>query len=134
MAILGAKKAEEERLTAIIQTRLTVLQARLNLAAVQAQLNAPMPPSPTDYVHHERTPSLSHSTASSAINSPPIPHAMPQYFNYNPAPSADRKLPPMNFENRLPPLQTRDRDSPRRPEGLEMLLEGVREAERKERA
>jgi hypothetical protein len=133
MAILGAKKAEEERLTSIIQTRLTVLQARLNLAAIQAQLASPTPDYAEFQAHghpHERTPSLSHSS-SSAPQSPPLPHMHPVNGYY------DRM--PMGYDrmDRLPPIHRERSDScgsRRRNDGLEMLLEGVREAERKERA
>ncbi|BEI84692.1 hypothetical protein CcaverHIS002_0500930 [Cutaneotrichosporon cavernicola] len=112
MAILQAKKSEEERLTAIIQTRLTILQARLN-HLVQRFFTSP----PTILL-----------LAGDRAHSPPPP--------------------PMGYSDRerLPPLRecdTRDRDrdrrerpvSPREPAGgLEMLLEGVREAEREDRA
>ncbi|RSH85569.1 hypothetical protein EHS25_003708 [Saitozyma podzolica] len=48
LSILGAKKAEEERLTALIQTRLTILQARLSLhTAAAAQLSSGDMPSPS---------------------------------------------------------------------------------------
>ncbi|ORX34712.1 hypothetical protein BD324DRAFT_609890 [Kockovaella imperatae] len=46
LAILGAKKAEEERLTALISTRLTILQARLSLHSAAAALAAQQPPTP----------------------------------------------------------------------------------------
>ncbi|ORY23637.1 hypothetical protein BCR39DRAFT_549051 [Naematelia encephala] len=62
LSILGAKKAEEERLTALIQTRLTVLQARLSLHSAAASMAAAP----------ERTPSLT-SSGSSAVDSPPPP-------------------------------------------------------------
>lgn len=174
MAILQAKKSEEERLTAIIQTRLTILQARLNMAAIQAQ----MPPSPADCppfpaqaapVRQERTPSLSGTSSSAA--SPPAPHhAHPQYYqSFQQGPERIHLPPPMGLYNdRLPPLREHSREREREPRerdsrdrresresrderdhrdrrerqppspresagGLEMLLEGVREAERKER-
>lgn len=173
MAILQAKKSEEERLTAIIQTRLTILQARLNMAAIQVQ----MPPAPDAFppfngqpgasapTRQERTPSLSGS--SSSTNSPPAPaHAHAQYYQqFSHGPERIHLPPPSNMYNdRLPPLrehsrehdvrdvrdrrEDRERERERDPRdrrerqppspreaagGLEMLLEGVREAERKER-
>ncbi|WVQ93752.1 hypothetical protein IAU59_000829 [Kwoniella sp. CBS 9459] len=54
LSILGAKKAEEERLTALIQTRLTILQARLSLHSAAASLSAiPMVQAPSS----DRSPS-----------------------------------------------------------------------------
>ncbi|CAK9779379.1 hypothetical protein CC85DRAFT_288663 [Cutaneotrichosporon oleaginosum] len=166
MAILQAKKSEEERLTAIIQTRLTILQARLNMAAIQAQMPGPVPadayppayppatargpgPEPTS-ARQERTSSLSSSV--SAATSPPN---APYYYSHGP--ERIHLPPPMGYADRerLPPMRERERErerdvrerresdprdrrdrpaSPREPAGgLEMLLEGVREAERKER-
>lgn len=136
MAILGAKKSEEERLTAIIQTRLTILQARLNLAAIQAQMPEPaMPPMPQQ-------------------------KESPRYY-YQPRENREREsvqLPPMSFYGRDRRERSRERDvrererevrerdpremggsrspplkSPESRGGLDMLLEGVREAERAER-
>ena len=62
-------------------------------------------------------------------------HMPPQHHYFQ---QHDRVLPPpssMGYD-RLPPIhrERSDSGSSRRPEGLEMLLEGVREAERKERA
>jgi hypothetical protein len=65
-------------------------------------------------------------------------HPHPHYFQHAHHDRSDRVLPPpsaMGYD-RLPPLhrERSDSGSSRRPEGLEMLLEGVREAEaRKER-
>lgn len=129
LAILGAKKSEEERLTCIIQTRLTILQARLNLAAIQAQMPcAPEFPEPS--TRQERTPSL--SNASSADS--------PRQYYYQPR-EERVQLPPIGFygrdrSERLAPMRetSSGRQSPdSRAGGLEMLLEGVREAERKDR-
>jgi hypothetical protein len=151
MAILQAKKSEEERLTAIIQTRLTILQARLNMAAIQAQMPGPADAFPCppnrgpepSAPRQERTPSLS---SNGSATSPPN---APYYYSHGP--ERIHLPPPMGYADRerLPPLRERDsrdrRDSdprdrrerpvsPREPAGgLEMLLEGVREAERKER-
>ncbi|WWC99310.1 hypothetical protein V866_006211 [Kwoniella sp. B9012] len=96
LSILGAKKAEEERLTALIQTRLTVLQARLSLHSAAAALppqmtvpppnGSPLPPPPSQLELDgsgpvpppvERTPSLTSSrgagSTSSGMPSPPLP-------------------------------------------------------------
>ncbi|WRT63739.1 uncharacterized protein IL334_000662 [Kwoniella shivajii] len=100
LSILGAKKAEEERLTALIQTRLTILQARLSLHSAAASLppiQMPLPGmvendlSPRSQTHGsmpppqsipgaipvERTPSLTSSrgpgSSSSGMASPPLP-------------------------------------------------------------
>ncbi|EIW68020.1 hypothetical protein TREMEDRAFT_74383 [Tremella mesenterica DSM 1558] len=62
LSILGAKKAEEERLTALIQTRLSILQARLSLHSATAALSAPP-------IH-----ALSPSTAFRVPHSQNIPH------------------------------------------------------------
>ncbi|WWC66648.1 uncharacterized protein I206_100552 [Kwoniella pini CBS 10737] len=96
LAILGAKKAEEERLSALIQTRLTILQARLSLHSTAASLSSsPSPPVPvlengtilnSSNVQSnneipllvERTPSLTSSrgegSSSSGMPSPPLPN------------------------------------------------------------
>lgn len=63
LSILSAKKAEEERLTSLIQTRLTILQARLSLHSAVA---AAVPPTLAEM---ERTPSLT-SSISGEGNSP----------------------------------------------------------------
>ncbi|WVF66127.1 hypothetical protein IAT40_000866 [Kwoniella sp. CBS 6097] len=74
LSILGAKKAEEERLTALIQTRLTILQARLSLHSAAASLSAiPMVQAPSS----DRSPSdpainAGASTSVSAYGSPNI--------------------------------------------------------------
>lgn len=100
----------------------------------------------------DRTPSLSHgSTSSSNESSPPAPaHLPPPHSYYSSYASADRErerihLPPPNgydrerlsalCEDERAPRDPRDRSLSvgGRPAGLEMLLEGVREAERKER-
>ncbi|WVR03525.1 hypothetical protein IAU60_000517 [Kwoniella sp. DSM 27419] len=80
LSILGAKKAEEERLTALIQTRLTILQARLSLHSAAAQLSAQGAlPDPASIAPSaiERTPSLTSSrgpgSMSDGIASPPLP-------------------------------------------------------------
>lgn len=162
ISILGAKKAEEERLTAIVQTRLTVLQARLNLAAIQAQMAAPVPPMPHMMPPPppvvERTPSLSNSVSSNA-SSPRMAHAGRTPASNNQYWDAGVHLPPPTgydshhshhrfasihshhphqhqHPHQHPHQHHRERSdsaASRRPEGLEMLLEGVREAERKER-
>ncbi|WOO84681.1 uncharacterized protein LOC62_06G008198 [Vanrija pseudolonga] len=165
MAILGAKKSEEERLTSVIQTRLTILQARLNLAAIQAQMQAMPPmPDPSQFQGYppERTPSLSRGSVSSDNSSPRPSVSLPShgYAGYPAGYASERiHLPPpaAMYErdhprergDRLPPLREDDRrsapsprdrrppspgDDRRPPGGLEMLLEGVREAERKELA
>lgn len=132
-----------QRLTAIVQTRLTVLQARLNLAAIQAQMPSA---APVDLSRQERTPSLSHS-APSTDSSPRMSHpaAGGYWQQYPPASASSERIhlpPPMGYERdhrmhpHAHPHSPRDRSdsaSSRRPEGLEMLLEGVREAERKDR-
>ncbi|GMK58515.1 hypothetical protein CspeluHIS016_0505470 [Cutaneotrichosporon spelunceum] len=138
MAILQAKKSEEERLTAIIQTRLTILQARLNMAAVQAQMppaeSFPSYPPPGRAERQER-----HASTSSSVSSP----ANPPYY-YSQGPERIHLPPPMGYaeRERLPPMRQRDSDSDMRQRpvsprestgGLEMLLEGVREAEREDR-
>ncbi|WWC58228.1 uncharacterized protein I303_100766 [Kwoniella dejecticola CBS 10117] len=89
LAILGAKKAEEERLSALIQTRLTILQARLSLHSAAASLSPPqaLENGPTLPLSNgtgeaplpvERTPSLTSSrgggSTSSGMPSPPLPH------------------------------------------------------------
>lgn len=162
MSILGAKKAEEERMTAIIQTRLTVLQARLNLATIQAQMQA-MPP-PADGVRAERTPSLTHSASSHESSPAYYDHVhLPRPMGYSRDPrdlrERDERLPPLDERDMMeyqkerelreiremremrerelrefPDKMMRARsDSASRPQqGLEMLLEGVREAERKD--
>lgn len=180
MSILGAKKAEEERMTAIIQTRLTILQARLNLATIQAQMQA-MPPAPPVApvgadVRAERTPSLTHSSSSSHDSSPAyFDHVhLPRPMGYAPRDPRDardvrdvRELDERDMleyakerelrdlremrearERELrdfPPhphshhhlgaeklMRARSDSAPRSQQGLEMLLEGVREAERKD--
>ncbi|WWC85888.1 uncharacterized protein L201_000755 [Kwoniella dendrophila CBS 6074] len=95
LSILGAKKAEEERLTALIQTRLTILQARLSLHSAAASLPPVQPASTLENgITHaadqspsqqqqndmqpplpvERTPSLSSSRGgSSGMPSPSLP-------------------------------------------------------------
>lgn len=166
MSILGAKKAEEERMTAIIQTRLTILQARLNLATIQAQMQA-MPPPPPE-MRAERTPSLTHSASSHESSPAYYDHLhLPRPMGYrDPLPRDPRDLPPLDErdmmeyakERELREIremrEARDRElresqqfqpaanekmmrarsdsAPRSQQGLEMLLEGVREAERKD--
>ncbi|KAK8845502.1 hypothetical protein IAR55_006215 [Kwoniella newhampshirensis] len=119
LSILGAKKAEEERLTAVIHTRLTILQARLSLhsaaAAAASTLPIGMPPSheaaspshldmPPPALAIERTPSLTSSrgpgSASDGINSPPLPaNAGPSpsmgYMQPPPAPSSNASTSPI---------------------------------------
>lgn len=87
LAILGAKKAEEERLTSLIQTRLTILNARLSVHAASASLDAassaaaaaagPLPhppmglgmmPTPMSTIP-ERTPSLASRGSASSSSS-----------------------------------------------------------------
>lgn len=156
MSILGAKKAEEERMTAIIQTRLTILQARLNLATIQAQMQAMPPP---DALRAERTPSLTHSASSHESSPAYYDHVhLPRPMGYGRDPR-DRDLPPMDERDMMEYAKERElreiremrearerelqqfpdkmmrarSDSSSRPQqGLEMLLEGVREAERKD--
>ncbi|BEJ16694.1 hypothetical protein CspHIS471_0600950 [Cutaneotrichosporon sp. HIS471] len=142
MAILQAKKSEEERLTAIIQTRLTLLQARLNVAAVQAQMPAPADAF-SSYLPGRAPEPASRQDRNSSISSSASSPANPPYY-YSQGTERIHLPPPMGYSDRerLPPLRERDtRDrrerpvSPREPAvGLEMLLEGVREAEREERA
>lgn len=81
LSILGAKKAEEERLTALIQTRLTILQARLSIHSAAASLSQSSPLTPQSEITHpkdlpqpqsflpERTPSLGSSSRASASSS-----------------------------------------------------------------
>ncbi|KGB77308.1 hypothetical protein I307_00202 [Cryptococcus deuterogattii 99/473] len=60
LSILGAKKAEEERLSAMIHTRLTVLQARLSLHQAAAVGAMPLPvmpvPPPADLAMSNTSP------------------------------------------------------------------------------
>ncbi|WWD22455.1 hypothetical protein CI109_106946 [Kwoniella shandongensis] len=116
LSILGAKKAEEERLTAIIHTRLTILQARLSLhsaaAAAASTLPIAIPSSSHEVGMHmpppapavERTPSLTSSrgpgSASDGINSPPLPAASGPspamgYMQPPPAPSSNASVSPI---------------------------------------
>ncbi|OCF45168.1 hypothetical protein I317_00970 [Kwoniella heveanensis CBS 569] len=68
LSILGAKKAEEERLTALIQTRLTILQARLSLHSAAASLSAmPM----------VQAPSTDRSLSEHAMNADTSAHGSP---------------------------------------------------------
>ncbi|KAL0243866.1 hypothetical protein I308_105129 [Cryptococcus tetragattii IND107] len=70
LSILGAKKAEEERLSAMIHTRLTVLQARLSLHQAAAVGAMPLPvmpvPPPAD---------LAMSNTSPNPQQPPVPRS-----------------------------------------------------------
>ncbi|WVO18429.1 hypothetical protein L204_106146 [Cryptococcus depauperatus] len=90
LSILGAKKAEEERLSAMIHTRLTILQARLSLhqaaaftmPAVPTAAMPDLPPirDPNQERSPERMPSLtSHHSgrSSSGIASPSDAEYMP---------------------------------------------------------
>ncbi|KAK1926042.1 hypothetical protein DB88DRAFT_480494 [Papiliotrema laurentii] len=94
LSILGAKKAEEERLTALIQTRLTILQARLSIHSAAASLSYSPPTPQSDAIGPkdipapimpERTPSLgSSSRASASSTSGPV---SPSYMAPPPMPA-----------------------------------------------
>ncbi|OXB38312.1 hypothetical protein LQV05_006549 [Cryptococcus neoformans] len=70
LSILGAKKAEEERLSAMIHTRLTVLQARLSLhqAAAVGAMSVPVMPAPPSTA-------LAMSNTSPNPQQPPVPRS-----------------------------------------------------------
>ncbi|WVW81908.1 hypothetical protein I302_103908 [Kwoniella bestiolae CBS 10118] len=143
LSILGAKKAEEERLTALIQTRLTVLQARLSLHSAAASLPPPQmtvpPPNPggspsqleNEPINVERTPSLTSSrgagSTSSGMPSPPLPQQTgyvqppPPTLGEKEQPSVGGRgywqLPSLQSSLRAPPTHTPAR-SPHSPNGL----------------
>ncbi|KAL7418826.1 hypothetical protein Q5752_006510 [Cryptotrichosporon argae] len=119
LAILGAKKAEEERLTAIIQTRLTVIQARLSYhaaagdSASAASTAAPagateMLPPPLPDRASTSPPGYYHLHAGVAPvpagRSPTLGPAPPHSHSHSP-----RKLPVIEEKNRLPPIQFDER-------------------------
>lgn len=89
LAILGAKKAEEERLTSLIQTRLTILQARLSVHSTSLQLDAaasmPHPPMAMASPHDlsaplpERTPSLTSRGSTTSSSGPLSPGLAASY-------------------------------------------------------
>jgi hypothetical protein len=113
LAILGAKKAEEERLTSLIQTRLTILQARLSVHQTSMQLDAaaahmppmPHPPmsmaaSPHELVAPlpERTPSLTSRGSTTSSSGPVSPGLAASYSNvydreYDPRRESDDEKP-----------------------------------------
>ncbi|WVQ76337.1 hypothetical protein IAR50_006002 [Cryptococcus sp. DSM 104548] len=117
LSILAAKKAEEERLSAMIQTRLTILQARLSLhqaalsmpsvpvaPSIPAAEHHPRPPSETDLraTSPERTPSLtsrdSASASSERVVSPPggNEYMLPPPVRYGYAGEKDKAPVPMD--------------------------------------
>jgi hypothetical protein len=108
----------EQRLTALIQTRLTILQARLSLHSAAASLaNSPQPPTlatlPTpDQSHATLSPpailSKERATSPSTYRQSPILNAAKPSPTAPPTHAVNR-LPPMTHagsSQRLPPIQT----------------------------
>lgn len=132
LSILGAKKAEEERLTALIQTRLTILQARLSLHSAAASVAANTPPPPMPAALEPR------GSSSSSAPSPPLMTPVDE------RPSLSDSFPtkkssgywsrPSDRDNILPPIRTHGDRRPsgsvspksegrRSQNGLDMLLD-----------
>jgi hypothetical protein len=154
LAILGAKKAEEERLTSLIQTRLTILQARLSVHAAAEHVPADTLYSPqgtASALMPERTPSLT-SRASASSSAGPIspsepPHSYLAYdpratpgepAHYLPPPSSmwrtssstSESLPSIKLSGKYRRKAGSETMSPRSEQnGLEMLLDAGRRVE-----
>lgn len=95
LSILGAKKAEEERLTALIQTRLTILQARLSLHSAAASLAAmsPAPDAPASLplTHNFSRDSNTSSSDENSLHPPMIGITTP-----TPTPESNERTPSLS--------------------------------------
>ncbi|WVQ80307.1 hypothetical protein IAT38_002412 [Cryptococcus sp. DSM 104549] len=110
LTILGAKKAEEERLSAMIHTRLTILQARLSFhsaaAAAMPLMPMTMPPVfPSDLPPHPHAPAPAHASPHHpATHLHPHAQAQAQGYPRDPRPTSTSPPPPAIPAERTPSL------------------------------
>ncbi|CAD6569297.1 MAG: hypothetical protein TREMPRED_005177 [Tremellales sp. Tagirdzhanova-0007] len=127
LAILGAKKAEEERLTALVQSRLAILQARLSIHSTGAIVASSHPSPPSCPSPATRNPTQSRPSSDSSCSTEhgtgPSSFAMPFSHSRNghtpplvvqddetrryyhlPPPSSLLERSPVDHEHRLAPV------------------------------